>query len=197
MIIRKMHIDDLPACAQILQSVYNNELWQARWTQETAEAYLADIFDMKKFVGYVAEDQGELVGAIFAREKVWWNNSEIFVEEMFVRPDMQGKGVGSQLIRSTMTRAAELGFSGVVITGDPAYYHRFGFRPASDFGILYEDGGSFPAFMAAELKAGSLAGVSGRIRFAPAFSQLTEKDVLAFDAQFPKKERLKLPGQLR
>ncbi|MBQ3223476.1 MAG: GNAT family N-acetyltransferase [Clostridia bacterium] len=132
MIIRKMHRDDLPACAQILQSVYNNELWQARWTQETAEAYLADIFDMKKFVGYVAEDQGELIGAIFAREKVWWNNSEILVEEMFVKPDMQGKGCGTLLMRQIEAYVREHALAGITLSTNryapaPEFYRRLGF----------------------------------------------------------------------
>lgn len=149
----------------------------------------------------VCELDGEIVGHIlYTHAQVVSDSGKVFPVLTFgpvsVRPDMQGKGVGSQLIRSTMARAKEMGFAGVVITGDPAYYHRFGFRPASDFGMLYEDGSSFPELMAAELHAGSLSGITGRIRFAPEYSAMREEDVLAFDAQFPKKERLKLPGQL-
>ena len=150
----------------------------------------------------VCELDGEIVGHIcYTHSKVISEGGEVFPVITFspisVRPDMQGKGVGSQLIRATMQRAAAMGFSGVVITGNPAYYHRFGFRPASDYGILYEGGVSFPAFMAAELSPGSLSGVSGCTSFAPEFSMIREDDVLAFDASFPKKERLRLPGQLR
>lgn len=150
----------------------------------------------------VCEMDGEIVGHIlYTRAKVVSETGESFPVITFgpvsVRPDMQGKGIGSKLIRATMQRASGMGFAGVVITGNPAYYHRFGFRPASNFGILYEDGSSFPELMAAELSEGRLRGVSGRIRFAPAFSQLKAEDVLAFDERFPRKERLRLPGQLR
>ncbi|MBE5799167.1 MAG: N-acetyltransferase [Clostridiales bacterium] len=150
----------------------------------------------------VCEMDGEIVGHIcYTRSTVVSDTGASFPVLTFgpvsVRPDMQGKGLGSQLIRATMARASEMGFAGVVITGSPAYYHRFGFRPASDFSILYEDGSSFPELMAAELGEGHLHGVSGRIRFAPAFAQIKEEDVLAFDVQFPKKERLRLAGQLR
>ncbi|MBQ8620016.1 MAG: N-acetyltransferase [Clostridia bacterium] len=149
----------------------------------------------------VCEMDGEIVGHIlYTHANVVSDTGEAFPVITFgpisVRPDMQGKGIGSQLIRRTMQRASEMGFAGVVITGNPAYYHRFGFRPASDFSLLYEDGSSFPELMAAELRNSSLRTVSGRIRFAPEYSAMKEEDVLAFDAQFPKRERMKLPGQL-
>ena len=150
----------------------------------------------------VCEMDGEIVGHIcYTHSKVVSASGETFPVITFgpisVRPDMQGKGVGSTLIRSTMQRAREMGFGGVVITGNPAYYQRFGFRPASNFGILYENGASFPEFMAAELVEDGLSTVSGCTSFAPEFSAIREEDVLAFDAGFPKKERLRLPGQLR
>ena len=83
MSIRKMNHEDIAACADILCSVYNNELWQCRWSKETAVEYLTDFFNMQKFVGYVLEEDGAIFGGLFAHEKVWWNNSEVFVEEMF------------------------------------------------------------------------------------------------------------------
>lgn len=96
--IRKMEKSDIPACAEILCSVYNNELWMCRWSKETAEEYLTDFFKMEKFVGYVLEDNSKICGGIFAHEKVWWNNSEVFVEEMFIRPELQRKGYGTALL---------------------------------------------------------------------------------------------------
>lgn len=149
----------------------------------------------------VCEADGEIVGHIlYTHASVVCESGETFPVITFgpvsVRPDMQRKGIGSQLIRRTMARASNMGFAGVVITGNPAYYHRFGFHPASDFGILFEDGSSFPALMAAELHEGSLRGMHGCICFAPEYAAMREENVLAFDTQFPQRERMKLPGQL-
>ena len=58
-------------------------------------------------------------------------------------------------------------FSGVLITGDPKYYHRFGFREAAAYGIVAEDGSSFPALMACELGKHRLDPVHGRIVLLP------------------------------
>lgn len=132
MIIRQMTRDDVSACAHILQSVYNNELWQARWTLDTATAYLMDFFEMKKFVGYVVICENKIIGGLFAHEKIWWNNSEVFVEEMFVLPEHQHKGCGSMLIKAVEQYAAGKGLAGITLSTNkyapaPAFYRKHGF----------------------------------------------------------------------
>jgi len=69
--IRQMKKNDMSACAEILCAVYNNEMWQCRWTADTAMAYLEDYSEAKKFVGFVLEDNGKIIGAMFAHEKIW------------------------------------------------------------------------------------------------------------------------------
>lgn len=130
--IREMKINDIDSCAEILCSVYNNELWQCRWSKEVAAIYLTDFYNMQKFVGYVMEDDGVILGGIFAHEKVWWNNSEVFVEEMFVKPEFQGKGYGSMLLRQVESYVTEKGLAGVTLATNkyapaPKFYRKNGF----------------------------------------------------------------------
>ena len=134
--IRPMVPADLPCCADILCSVYNNDLWQCRWEKPTATEYLSDFFGMAKFVGFAAEEDGCLIGALFAHEKVWWNNSEIFIEEMFVRPDHQGKDVGSALLKAAEGHALEKGLAGLTLSTNryapaPHFYRKNGFEDCS------------------------------------------------------------------
>ena len=65
----------------------------------------------------------------------------------------------------------EPGFGWVVVLGEPEYYSRFGFRPASAFGLSDEYGGG-PAFQAVELVAGALPVGAGLVRYAPEFASL-------------------------
>lgn len=65
---------------------------------EIGTAYLEDYFAARKFVGFVLEENEKIIGAMFAHEKIWWNNSELSIDEMFVQPEMQGNGCGSMLI---------------------------------------------------------------------------------------------------
>lgn len=127
-----MNRNDIPACAEILCAVYNNELWMCRWEQDTAIEYLTDFFDNKKFVGYVAEEEGKLIAGIFAHEKVWWNNAEVYVEEMFVLPQLQRRGIGSAMLQRVEAYVEEHGLAGITLSTNkyapaPKFYEKHGF----------------------------------------------------------------------
>ena len=162
---------------------------------------MRDSHDVVTELNYVCELNGKIMGHIFyTNTKVISNNNVIHSILSFgpisVHPDLQRTGIGSNLIQKTMKLATKMGFGGIVITGNPKYYHRFGFKSASDFGIVFEDGTSSPELMAVELLPGGLASVNGRMYFAPKFSDIDFEKLAMFDAQFPIKEKKKLPGQL-
>ncbi len=45
-----------------------------------------------------------------------------------VKPDVQGRGIGTALVRDGLTRLKQAGAAGCVVLGDPAFYRRFGFE---------------------------------------------------------------------
>jgi putative acetyltransferase len=119
----------------------------------------------------VAEDEGEIIGHImFSRMTIespagGWE--AVCLAPVAVAPGRQNQGIGSQLIVAGLDELRALGHSAVILLGHPSYYPRFGFRPGREFDLHYED--DRDAFMALELQAGALDGVSGRVRFAPEF----------------------------
>ena len=115
-----------------------------------------------------------------------------------VLPEYQKRGYGAALIRHTLADAAERGFGAVVITGSPEYYRRFGFAEAKTLGIYYDGvprDEPTPYLQGLELQEGYLAGGPWIYRDPPGYA-VSDEDVDAFDARFPPKEELKLPGQL-
>jgi len=60
----------------------------------------------------------------------------------------------------------------VVVLGHAAFYPRFGFAPASRFGLTCEYDVPDDVFMAMELEPGSLRGASGTIRYHRAFANV-------------------------
>ena len=52
-----------------------------------------------------------------------------------VRPDWQRRGGGKALMHAVLGAGDALGEPLVVLLGSTAYYPRFGFRPASEYGI--------------------------------------------------------------
>ena len=139
-----MMLEDIPACANILQNVYNNEMWQCHWTIEKAIEYLTDFFELKKFVGYVLEEKGEIRGALFEHEKVCWNNNEVFIDEMFVKPDLQRKGYGSKLIATVEAYIKEKGLAGLTLETNkyapaPLFYKKNGFAENEYVILMYKE----------------------------------------------------------
>ncbi|HXT88670.1 MAG TPA: N-acetyltransferase [Trebonia sp.] len=53
-----------------------------------------------------------------------------------VRPDWQRKGVGKALVHAALGAADALGEPLVALLGSTEYYPRFGFHPASEYGIV-------------------------------------------------------------
>ena len=89
-----------------------------------------------------------------------------------VRPLLQRRGIGAQLMRAAIAGAKDAGYGFMVLLGDPAYYRRFGFRAAATLGLACEFDAPAEAFMALELAPGALAGAGGIVRYEPEFDGL-------------------------
>jgi predicted N-acetyltransferase YhbS len=122
-------------------------------------------------------------------------NEVLCLGPVSVLPDRQGKGIGGRLIRESLARATELGFNGVFLMGNPAYYSRFGFRKAEEFGVLASDGKSHDYFMGQELAPGRLKGVSGSF-FEDEGFHVDAGELEEFEKLFPHKEKHVTPTQL-
>jgi len=91
---------------------------------------------------------------------------------MAILPSYQRKGVGSQLVRAGLQECKCLGHEIVVVLGHPDYYPRFGFVPASTYGIKCEYDVPDEVFMVLELSKGVLSGRSGVVKYQPEFSEV-------------------------
>jgi putative acetyltransferase len=87
-----------------------------------------------------------------------------------VLPVEQRRGIGSMLIRQGLEQARAMGWAGVVVLGHAEYYPRFGFVPASRFGIRCEYDVPDEAFMAIELQPAGLQNCAGLAKYHAAFA---------------------------
>ncbi|MEM7111559.1 MAG: N-acetyltransferase [Chloroflexota bacterium] len=128
----------------------------------------------KATISLVAEDRGEVVGHIlFSLVTVGDNGTGIALGPLAVHPDWQKQGVGSQLTKAGIVACRRLGFSRLIVLGHPTYYPRFGFVPASRFGVHSEYKVPDEVFMAQELTTGAFNTCSGLVKYAPEFQQFS------------------------
>lgn len=141
----------------------------------------------------VATDGGQVIGNIvYSRAKVVDENNQahevLTMGPISVMPQFQQKGIGSQLIKYSIERAKELGYKAVIIFGNPAYYHRFGFVSAQTYNIQTSQGEYMDACMALELNKGGLVGIAGRFHEDDVF-HCDKNELEAFEKKFPFREK--------
>lgn len=115
-----------------------------------------------------------------------------------IAPEYKRKGYGTILLRHSMDLAKKMGAKALAICGKIGFYGKSGFVVASTKGIHYyavprEDEADF--FLIKELEEGFLDNLTGTYQD-PAGYDVSLEEAEKFDAAFPAKEKLKLPGQL-
>ena len=94
--------------------------------------------------------------------------------------------------------AKAMGAGALCMEGNIAFYGKAGFVVASSLGIHYyaePRDAVVPYFLCKELQPGYLNGIIGTYH-TPQGYFVDAREVEAFDAKFPRKEKLRLPGQL-
>jgi putative acetyltransferase len=142
-----------------------------------AEAALVDALreQAQPVISLVAVENGHIVGHIMFSPVSLSAASDLKImglAPMAVVAQQQHKGIGSALVRAGLERCRQLGFEAVVVLGHAEYYPRFGFVPASRFGIDSEYEVPDEVFMAMELQPGALHGKTGRVKYHFVFSSL-------------------------
>ena len=137
----------------------------------------ADLVDLlrahhKAVLSLVAGQEEEVLGHVLFSEVTLEPPSKdlrgLGLGPVAVRPEFQGQGIGSRLIRASLSRCREQGYDFVVVLGDPAYYRRFRFQTAGDY-ALGNAYGADQEFMVLEFRPGALANARGRVEYAPEF----------------------------
>jgi putative acetyltransferase len=119
-------------------------------------------------ISLVAVDDGKVVGhAQFSNMTAPFR--ALGLGPVSVMPDRQRSGIGSQMIRAGLKHAADAGWEGVFVLGNPKYYQRFGFNPDRARG--FESPYSGAHFMLLTLN-GDRPLAMGKVNYAPAFAAL-------------------------
>ena len=147
----------------------------------------------------IAVKDGQVIGCIMyskARVVDGEDTHEVITfGPLCVEPKWQGAGVGELLLRETMKLAANKGYKGIVIFGEPDYYPRIGFKTCDNFNITTADGKNFDPFMAFELAKDSMKDIKGKFYESEVFENLPKEEVEEYNKKFPKLQKLRFPGQ--
>ena len=155
---------------------------------------------------FVMEKDGRLIGQnMFVRAAIRSDDGRdvpiMTMGPIGIAPEYKRQGYGKRLLDYSIEQAAALGCGALCFEGNIDFYGKSGFTHASDFGIRYHDlpeGADASFFLCRELIPGYLDGITG-VYGPPEGYFVAEREPEAFerfDAEFPPKQKLKLPGQL-
>jgi len=110
----------------------------------------------------VAEFNGRIVGHVLLTRIHLLQGKErkniLALAPMAVVPSQSHRGIGSDLVQAAIDQAKKLSHSAIVVVGHPEFYQRFGFEPASKWGLDTNLSISNDLVTAIELQADALKG---------------------------------------
>jgi aminoglycoside 6'-N-acetyltransferase I len=144
MLIRAFKNEDMDQCVKLLMEAYNCEPWNNNWSDITAGRYLNEFAAGKNFAGFVICEEEKVIGAMFAHRKTWWTNDELFVDEIYIKPQEQRKGHGNALLKYAEEYAQSQGLAGLTLLTNryfPSrlFYEKNGYTCAEHVIFMYKE----------------------------------------------------------
>lgn len=143
----------------------------------------------------IAECDGKIVGNIICSRCLVVNDENdtenrqdvIAIGPIGVLPEYQKRGIGGLLIQAVKEKAIQMELSGIILYGNPLYYHRFGFVNAEKHKLRTPQNTNFEDFMVFELSLGGLQNISGRCYESEAF-EINMEALIEFEKKFTKRK---------
>jgi ribosomal protein S18 acetylase RimI-like enzyme len=124
---------DLKECAELYVKVFNRKPWNDLWIMDTAQQRLSDIFKTPNFIGLSYQNDGKIQGAVFGNCEQWYQGAYYNLKEMFVDPEVQGKKIGSRLVKELEERLNQFRIQSIILytsreNGTNEFYAKNGFE---------------------------------------------------------------------
>ena len=110
--IKSEHISK---CCELYIKVFNGEPWNDKWTKETTYKRLNDIYVSPNFEGVLYLEDGHVKGAIFGNFEQFYEGIHYNLREMFIDNELQGKGIGSKLLKELEEHLKKLGVTTLIL----------------------------------------------------------------------------------
>jgi putative acetyltransferase len=152
------------------------EVESAAFESDAEVAIVVAVRDEDGSFALVAEEDGRLVGHV-QLSRAWVGSTAILaLGPIGVLPERQGQGIGRALIEGAIGEARSRGEGAMILLDDPRLYPRFGFQPASRYGLENPFAGvQADGFVIAEEDFmilpldDRISALAGQVRWHPAF----------------------------
>ena len=131
---RKIGTEEMPAIRELFAGVFTGEPWNDDWSDgEQLDLYLEDLVGQQNSLTYGLYEDGRMVGLSMGRMKHWYTGTEYYIDELCIRTDRQGTGLGTLFLQEIEHAIREAGMIQIFLQTSadvPAYqfYRKNGFQ---------------------------------------------------------------------
>ena len=205
LIIRPEQPEDYRAVENLVRESFWN-VYHPGCTEHFVLKHLRNDPAFVRELDFVMERDGELIGQnIFVRAELTLDGGGVLpiltMGPICVANAYKRQGYGKYLLDYSLARAAEYGAGALFFEGNIGFYGKSGFSYASEKNVRYHglpEGADASFFLYKELIPGYLDGIRGEYATPQGYFCAFDhpEEFAAYDAAFPSKEKLVLPGQL-
>ena len=136
--IAKLSGSEFEAVKSMFRDVFTSAPWNDDWSDEKQlTAYIEDLMLNRNSCCIGMYENDRLIAVSLGSIMHWCSGTEYYIFEYFVRPDMQGSGIGSDFIKKIEEYVKSIGVTHIFLATDrsmPAYkfYLRNGFDVLRD-----------------------------------------------------------------
>lgn len=130
--IRKATKKDLGEIAKLFKIESSKKPYNQAWMEKTAIQKVKEIFNTQEI--YVALIKKEIVGFVSIMSKLGSRGNERDIDELWLKSDFQGKGIGTKIIKFIEDKYKKNSFSLCLVSDTKSkalqFYKKLGFKPA-------------------------------------------------------------------
>lgn len=133
---------NLEKLTKLFSSVFTAEPWHDDWSDaEQLRQYILDLTGNRNSLTLCYYDGNEMIGLAMGHIRHWYEGTEYMIDELCVRTDRQGQGVGTAFLRDMEDYLRRLGIRHIFLLTErtvPAYhfYQKNGFYELRDNAAL-------------------------------------------------------------
>ena len=168
MTIRKLTNRDITLTKEIVKEAFFRDDKDAFFNEWE---FVSQILEDESFIDelcLVAEEMNTIVGYIILTKASIGKSKGLTLGPLAVKPEFQGKGIGTDLIERGLKAAENLGYERVALTGGE-YYLQFGFSEIKDESIILDENHPENSYMKLKRFTNKDYELKGKLEFASSF----------------------------
>lgn len=107
---RRIGMDEIDKIKELFTSVFTVGPWNDDWSdQKQLDLYMFDLVGQSNSLTFGLYEENELIGVSMGHIKHWYSGTEYCIDELCVRKENQGNGIGTLLLNKIEESIRKMG----------------------------------------------------------------------------------------